>query len=226
MGASADAGRDTMPGISRLANSPGVRIWSPQDKAFAAFRRIRYVAQVPDVRETLRMTDHPSAAEHVPASGIGSKHELHQELPVDFPDPLFRGLHRVIRFAIRVLAVLMVAVILWGVADVIYIIYARLMTPPVFLLDINDIFYTFGAFMAVLIAVEIFINIRLYLGTNVFPVQLVVATALMAIARKVIVLDFDEITPLYLVGIAAATLALGITYWLLRRGDRDHPWTG
>ena len=63
------------------------------------------------------------------------------------------------------------------------------------LLDINDIFYTFGAFMAVLIAVEIFINIRLYLGTNVFPVQLVVATALMAIARKVIVLDFDTLTP-------------------------------
>ncbi len=40
--------------------------------------------------------------------------ELHQELPIDHADPLFRGLHRVIRGAIRVLAVLMVAVILWG----------------------------------------------------------------------------------------------------------------
>src|SRR5690554_7071220 len=82
------------------------------------------------------------------------KHELHQELPIDFPDPFFRGLHRIIRFAIRVLAVLMVAVILWGVGDVVYIIYARLLTPPFLLLDINDIFFTFGAFMAVLIAVD------------------------------------------------------------------------
>lgn len=147
------------------------------------------------------------------------KNELHQELPVDFPDHLFRVFHRIIRFAIRVLALLMVAVILWGVADVIYIIYERLMTPPRFLLNIEDIFYTFGGFMAVLIAVEIFINIRLYLGTNIFPVQLVVATALMAIARKVIVLDFEVLTPMYLVGIAATTLALGVTYWLLRDGQ-------
>ncbi len=152
------------------------------------------------------------------------KHELHQELPVDFPDPFFRWLHLIIRFAIRVLAVLMVAVILWGVGDVIYIIYERLVTPPFLLLDINDIFYTFGAFMAVLIAVEIFINIRLYLGTNVFPVQLVVATALMAIARKVIVLDFEALTPMYLIGIAATTVALGVTYWLLRQGNQFHEW--
>jgi len=168
------------------------------------------------------MTD--TAEAPVSTGGPGEKHELHQELPVDHPDPLFRILHQVIRLAIRILAVLMVAVILWGVADVIYIIYDRLLQPPVFLLDINDIFYTFGAFMAVLIAVEIFINIRLYLGTNVFPVQLVVATALMAIARKVIVLDFDSLTPMYLLGIAATTLALGITYWLLRQGARSPKW--
>ncbi len=153
------------------------------------------------------------------------KHELHQELPVDHPDPLFRWLHVVIRFGIRVLAVLMVAVILWGVADVVYIIYTRLLTTPVLLLDINDIFYTFGAFMAVLIAVEIFINIRLYLGTNVFPVQLVVATALMAIARKVIVLDFDVVSAEYMLGIAATTLALGVTYWLLRQGTKTPKWS-
>ncbi|MFO8140755.1 MAG: phosphate-starvation-inducible PsiE family protein [Marinobacter sp.] len=152
------------------------------------------------------------------------RHELHQELPTDFPDPYFRALHRIIRFAIRVLALLMVAVILWGVGDVIYIIYDRLISPPYLLLDINDIFYTFGAFMAVLIAVEIFINIRLYLGTNVFPVQLVVATALMAIARKVIVLDFDTLTPMYLLGIAATTLALGVSYWLLREGQQNERW--
>lgn len=152
------------------------------------------------------------------------RHELHQELPIDYPDPYFRGLHRIIRFAIRILALLMVAVILWGVGDVVYIIYDRLLSPPFLLLDINDIFYTFGAFMAVLIAVEIFINIRLYLGTNVFPVQLVVATALMAIARKVIVLDFDTLTPMYLLGIAATTLALGITYWLLRQGQQYERW--
>ncbi|WP_236786253.1 hypothetical protein [Allochromatium tepidum] len=37
------------------------------------------------------------------------RQKLHQELPVDFPDPFFRVLHRIIRFAIRILSVLMVA---------------------------------------------------------------------------------------------------------------------
>lgn len=150
------------------------------------------------------------------SNGEGTKH---QELPMDHPDPLFRVLHKIIRFSIRILAVLMVFVIVWGIGDVLYVIYERLTTPPLFLLNINDIFYTFGAFMAVLIAVEIFINIRIYLGSNIFPVRLVVATALMAIARKVIILDVEKLTPMYIIAIAATTLALGVTYWLLRETD-------
>lgn len=51
--------------------------------------------------------------------------------------------------------------------------------------------------------------------TDVIPVKLVVATALMAIARKVIIFDFDELTPMYIFGTAAVVLALGITYWLV-----------
>ena len=143
----------------------------------------------------------------------------HEELPREHSDPLVRHLHEVIRFAIRILAVLMVAVILWGVADVIYVIYLNVSAPPIFLLDVNDIFQVFGAFMVVLIAVEIFINIRLYLGTDELPLRLVIATALMAIARKVIVLDLDEIEASHVLAIAAVTLALGITYWLLPRNQ-------
>lgn len=142
---------------------------------------------------------------------------IHEELPEEHEDPLIRFLHRIIRVAVKFLAVLMVFVIIWGLGDVLYVLYQRLNTPPFFLLNINDIFQTFGAFMAVLIAIEIFINIRLYLGTDVLPVQLVIATALMAIARKVIVLDLDKITADYVAGIAAVVLALGITYWLISK---------
>lgn len=146
-----------------------------------------------------------------------SEDERHKELPSEHADPLIKFLHSVIRQCVRVLAVLMVAVIIWGIGDVLYVLYQRLITPPVFLLNINDIFYTFGAFMAVLIAIEIFINIRLYLESNDFPVKLVVATALMAIARKVIVLDIEKLTPDYIFAIAATVLALGLTYWLLHK---------
>jgi len=128
-------------------------------------------------------------------------------------------LHKIIRIAVKVLAVLMVAVIVWGIGDVIYVLYQRLVEPPFLLLSISDILATFGAFLAVLIAIEIFINITLYLKTDVIPVRLVVATALMAISRKVIIFDFEKITPPYVVGTAAVVLALGITYWLITKKD-------
>lgn len=140
---------------------------------------------------------------------------LHDELPKEHEDPLIRRLHLVIRFAIKVLAVLMVLVIIWGVLDVIYVLYSRFMAPPVMLFEVSDIFIIFGAFMVVLIAVEIFINIRLYLGTNLLPIRLVVATALMAIARKVIILDIATVTAQQMLAIAAVVLALGVTHWLV-----------
>ncbi|MDR5890621.1 MULTISPECIES: phosphate-starvation-inducible PsiE family protein [Halomonas] len=142
---------------------------------------------------------------------------LHDELPEEHEDPLIGWLHRIIRVGVKALAVLMVFVILWGIFDVVYVLYQELASPPFLLLEVGDIFRLFGAFMVVLIAIEIFINIRLYLGTNVLPIQLVVATALMAIARKVIVLDISTVSAEYVLSIAAVVLALGVTHWLVAR---------
>ncbi len=142
---------------------------------------------------------------------------IHEELPEDHSDPLLKILHRSIRFAIKILAVLMVLVIFWSIADVIYVLYLKLTSPPYFLLNIEDILQTFGAFMVVLIAVEIFINIRLYLGSNIIPVELVIATALMAVARKIIVLDLKLVSSEQIIGLALVTIALGISYWLVKQ---------
>lgn len=150
--------------------------------------------------------------------GNGSR--IHQELSIDHHDPLIRSLHLVIRICIKVLAILMVLVIMWGVVDVCYVLYTRLMTPPVMLLNVSDIFKVFGAFMVVLIAIEIFINIRLYLGSNTMPIKLVIGTALMAIARKVIVLDLANTTSTYVFAIATVVLALGVAYWLVGKTSR------
>lgn len=152
--------------------------------------------------------------EELPESGKTMKHE---ELPENHSDPMLRVLHITIRFAIRILAFLMVLVIYWSIADVVYVLYMKLSTPPYFLLDVEDILQTFGAFMVVLIAVEIFINIRLYLGSNIIPVELVVATALMAVARKIIVLDLKLVSAEQIGALALVTISLGVTYFLLKK---------
>jgi len=138
-------------------------------------------------------------------------------------DPIVGILNRVIRLVARVLAGIMTLVIVWGVADVLYVLWQRLMAPPFMLLEINDILATFGAFMAVLIAIEIYHNIILYVQdhrNHHLAVEIVLGTALMAIARKVIVIDFKEVGPEHIYGTAAVTLALVVGYYLIaRRGD-------
>ena len=103
-------------------------------------------------------------------------------------------------------------------ADVVYVLHQRLMAPPFMLLEIKDILATFGAFMAVLIAIEIFHNIILYVEDNhnrQLAVEIVLGTALMAIARKVIVLDFNEVGAGHVYATAAVTLALSVGYYLI-----------
>jgi len=117
--------------------------------------------------------------------------------------------------AIRILAVLMTIVILWGVADVIMVLYQELKTPPVMMLTISDILTLFGAFMAVLIAIEILINIIIYLRDDVIHLKIVMATALMAISRKVIIMDFTSISAEYVFAVAAVALSMSVSYWLV-----------
>jgi uncharacterized membrane protein (DUF373 family) len=127
-------------------------------------------------------------------------------------------LNQVIRHIARVVAVIMVLVIIWGVADIVYVLYGRLMQPPFMLLEIRDILATFGAFMAVLIAIEIYHNIILYTQDhrdNRLAVEIVLGTALMAISRKVIVFDFKETAPEYIYSSAGVILALVIGYYLI-----------
>ncbi|MFZ2168413.1 MAG: phosphate-starvation-inducible PsiE family protein [Methylococcaceae bacterium] len=145
--------------------------------------------------------------------------ECHEELPLEHDDPFIKLLHRTIRASVKVLAFLMVLVIMLGVLDVIFVMYEKMSEPPYFHLSINEILETFGAFLAVLIAIEIFLNITLYIRSDVIPVKLVVATALMAISRKVIVFDFHHLDPAYVSSSALVVLGLGVTYWLL---DKKH----
>jgi len=145
--------------------------------------------------------------------------KIHEELPTQHEDALIAFLHRVIKFAVKILAVLMVIVIFWGVADVVYVLYHNLIEDPYMLLNISDIFKTFAAFLAVLIAIEIYQNIVLYLRTDVLPIKLVIATALMAIARKVIIIDFKDLSANYIFATAAVVLALGITYYLISKEE-------
>ena len=83
----------------------------------------------------------------------------------------------------------------------------------------HEVFQTvFGEIMTLLIALE-FNHTLQYVVTrqqSIIQTSVVLLIALLAVARKFIILDLQTVTEGQLFGLAAATLALGATYWLLR----------
>jgi uncharacterized membrane protein (DUF373 family) len=79
----------------------------------------------------------------------------------------------------------------------------------------------FGQIMTLLISLEFNHTLR-YVVTrhqSVVQTKVVVLIALLALTRKFIVLDVREVSAEYLLGLAAITLALGLTYRLIRWHD-------
>ena len=81
-----------------------------------------------------------------------------------------------------------------------------------------------GELLTLLIAIEVLENITAYLRQHTIQLELVLATALTALARKVIVLkpDIEDPAPL-IVALGAAIVFLSAGYWMVRRA---HSQTG
>lgn len=86
----------------------------------------------------------------------------------------------------------------------------------------HKVFQTvFGEIMTLLIALEFNHTLR-YVVTreqSIIQTRVVMLIALLALARKFIILDVYETSPGHLLGLAAITLVLGVAYWLMRERD-------
>jgi len=118
-------------------------------------------------------------------------------------------------FVSKVLSLVMAVVILVAVGDLIIVLFKDLFSPPLNFLD-KTLFEIFGVFLNILIALEILENITVYLRKHVVLVELVIVTSLVAIARKIIILDLTKVTGTEIIGLAIAILALSISYWIIR----------
>lgn len=117
-----------------------------------------------------------------------------------------------------ILLVLLFVIISLAVITLVATIAAFIVTPPVLLLTGEELLELFGAFLLVLLSLEFFESIKIYLRETKIPYELVVVIAITAIARKVIVLDFDTASDLHLIGLGVVVLALAAAYYLLKRG--------
>ncbi|MCP9797983.1 phosphate-starvation-inducible PsiE family protein [Cyanobium sp. Lug-B] len=75
-----------------------------------------------------------------------------------------------------------------------------------------------GDLLNLLIAIEVLQNITSYLRRHVVQIELVLLTAITAVARKVIVLPPNaENKPMLVVGLGVAVLCLAAAFWMVRQ---------
>ncbi len=123
--------------------------------------------------------------------------------------------HGCIRWIVRFLTLMMIIVIAYSALDIVSIVTLKIINIPEFFITIDDLVDIFGAFLSVLIAIEIYENIVLYLRRDAIHVQVVVATALIAVSRKVIVMDFNKVEAFNILALGVLVIAVATAYWLV-----------
>ncbi len=123
---------------------------------------------------------------------------------------------------VTVLTALMGLVVILATLELIYLIAIDISSPPLMLLEIDELLDIFGYFLLILIGIELLETLRIYLKEHALNVQVVLLVAMIAIARKVIILDSSKIEGLTLIGIGFIILSLAAGYYLVKR-SQDEP---
>jgi uncharacterized membrane protein (DUF373 family) len=86
----------------------------------------------------------------------------------------------------------------------------------------TTLFELFGLFLNVLIALEILENITAYLRKHVIQVELVIVTSLIAVSRKIIILDLEKKSSSDLIALAVAVFSLSVGYAIVHQTNRTN----
>ena len=123
------------------------------------------------------------------------------------------------RIIIIVLTVLMGIVVIVSTIELTYLLFVRIFEPHEgeALLGLNDLFEVFGLFFNVLIGFELFETMKLFFKENVFHAELILLVALIAVSRKVILLDYLSMEPLSIIGVAVLIGTISGGYYLIRK---------
>jgi len=119
--------------------------------------------------------------------------------------------------------VMMAFVLLLATIDMGWAIIKDISKPPYMIISIDELLDLFGLFMLVIIGIELLETImKTYLSQDIPHYKVVLTVAIIAISRKVIILDIKEISSLSLVGIASIILALTVGYYFMKKAEDEH----
>lgn len=118
---------------------------------------------------------------------------------------------------IHALIIMMAGILVLATFELGYYLFNTLRSSNFLLIDMDQMMDLFGAFLLVLIGIELLDTIKVYLRENVVHVEVVVLVAIIAIARKVVVLKIEELEGIQVIGIGILILSLSVAYYLIKK---------
>lgn len=119
---------------------------------------------------------------------------------------------------ITLLILLMMLVVGLSVLELAFMLWRQVTQPPYLFLNLPDLLEVLGFFMMVLIGLELLETIKNYLTQHALHVEVVILVAIIAVARKVIILDMKEIGAETILGIGFLLISLSSSYYLIKKG--------
>ena len=133
---------------------------------------------------------------------------------------MFTILKKFEKYMIQALMVMMALVLGLSTLDLGWLIIKDIIGPPLLLLSVNQLLEIFGLFMLVVIGIELLETImKTYITQGQPHYEVVISVAIIAISRKVIILDLKEVDGLSLIGMASIVVALTVGYFLMKKSQ-------
>ncbi len=119
------------------------------------------------------------------------------------------------------LMIMLIVVLLTAIVDLAWILITSLIDTTPWLLETHEMISVLGSFLLVLIGVELLDTIKAYFRENAIHVEIVVLLAIIAVARKVILLDPTGMTGIEfgieMMGIGVIVVGLAGGYYLIKK---------
>jgi uncharacterized membrane protein (DUF373 family) len=90
------------------------------------------------------------------------------------------------------------------------------------LIDINNLDEMFGLFFSILIGLELFETMKVYLRENVFHAEIILLVAIIAVSRKFVLIDYSRFDHLKIFAMSFLLLSLALGYYLIKRSSSDN----
>ncbi len=115
------------------------------------------------------------------------------------------------------LLVMLSVVVVLALIDLAWLLIRDMLKPPLFILEVGDLLEIFGFFLLVLIGLELLETVKHYYVEGRIELKVIFTVALIALGRKIIILEPEKYDGLTLIGMGAVILALVAGYLVVSR---------